>query len=160
MQEDPWNTHNSSNDNSSFRKARRSCLIHTLWHRLLRSFFVKDGQKERNAYGLMITCLSSRAVHIELLEDMSSDAFINALCNLISIRGAMSTIRCDQGTNFVGAFNDLAKKTWRVHWALHILTSSSLSTHHTPAIGEVCGNVSFDLVEQFSEGWGRNMVAG
>mgnify|MGYP001792639325 CR=1 FL=1 len=61
------------------------------------------------AYGLMITCLASRAVHIELLEDMSSDSFINALRNLIAIRGAVSTIRCDQGTNFIGAFNDLAK---------------------------------------------------
>ena len=72
-------------------------------------FIVKDGRKERKAYGLMITCLASRAVHIELLEDMSSDSFINALRNLISLRGAVSTIRCDQGTNFIGAFNDLAK---------------------------------------------------
>lgn len=72
-------------------------------------FIVKDGRKERKTYGLMITCLASRAVHIELLEDMSSDSFINALRNLISIRGAVSTVRCDQGTNFIGAFNDLAK---------------------------------------------------
>lgn len=72
-------------------------------------FIVKNGRKERKAYGLISTCLSSRAVHIELLEDMTSDSFINALCNLIAIRGAVSTIRCDQGTNFIGAFNDLAK---------------------------------------------------
>ncbi|XP_067943139.1 LOW QUALITY PROTEIN: uncharacterized protein [Watersipora subatra] len=73
------------------------------------TFRVKDGRKERKTYGLIITCLSSRAVHIELLEDMTSDSFINALRNLIAIRGAVSTIRCDQGTNFVGAFNDLAR---------------------------------------------------
>ncbi|XP_067940491.1 uncharacterized protein [Watersipora subatra] len=72
-------------------------------------FVAKDGHKKRKAYGLMITYLSSRAVHIELLEYMTSDSFINALRNLISIRGAVSTIRCDQGTNFIGAFNDLAK---------------------------------------------------
>ena len=72
-------------------------------------FKTKDGRKEKKTYGLIVTCMSSRAVHIELLEDMSSDSFINALRNLIAIRGAVSTIRCDQGTNFVGAFNDLAR---------------------------------------------------
>ncbi|XP_067934975.1 uncharacterized protein [Watersipora subatra] len=72
-------------------------------------FITKDGRKERKCHGLIITCMSSRAVHLELLEDMTSDCFINALRNFISIRGAVSSIRCDQGTNFVGAFNDLAK---------------------------------------------------
>ena len=72
-------------------------------------FRVKDGRKEKKAYGLIVTCMSSRAVHLELLEDMTSDSFINALRNLIAIRGAISTIRCDQGTNFIGAFNELAK---------------------------------------------------
>ena len=72
-------------------------------------FVVKDGRREKKAYGLLITCLVSRAVHVELLEDMSSDSFINALRNLIDIRGAVSTISCDQGTNFIGGFNDLAK---------------------------------------------------
>jgi len=72
-------------------------------------FAVKDGRKERKSYGLMITCLSSRAGHIELREDMTSDYFINSLRNFIAIRGLVSTIRYDQCINFVGAFNDLAK---------------------------------------------------
>ena len=38
---------------------------------------------------------------------MSSDSFILALRRFISIRGAVSCIRCDQGTNFVGANNEL-----------------------------------------------------
>lgn len=74
-------------------------------------FTVKNGRKESKAYGLIITCMASRAVHIEQLDDMSSDSFINALRNLIAIRGTVSSIQCDQGTNFVGAFNELAKNT-------------------------------------------------
>ena len=35
--------------------------------------------------------------------DLSSDSFILALRRLISVRGPVSCIRCDQGTNFVGA---------------------------------------------------------
>ncbi|XP_067947249.1 uncharacterized protein [Watersipora subatra] len=76
-------------------------------------FIVKDGRKERKMYGLMVTCLSCRAVHIETLEDMTTDCFINALRNVIAIRGHISTIRCDQGTNFVGAFNELFKNPQR-----------------------------------------------
>ena len=42
-------------------------------------FTVKQGHKEVKRYGLLLTCLCSRAVHIEMLDDMSTDAFINSL---------------------------------------------------------------------------------
>lgn len=69
-------------------------------------FSIKRGRKEYKRYGLIFTCLSSRAVHIEMLEDLSTDAFINALRCFISLRGAVCQLRCDQGTNFVGARNE------------------------------------------------------
>lgn len=69
-------------------------------------FVVKRGRKEYKRYGLIFICLSSQAVHIEMLEDMTTDAFINALRCLISLRGAVSRLYCDQGTNFVGAKNE------------------------------------------------------
>ncbi|XP_049318702.1 uncharacterized protein LOC125780534 [Astyanax mexicanus] len=72
-------------------------------------FYSKQGRKESKRYGLVFTCLSSRAVHIEMLEDLTTDAFINALRCFIAIRGAVRQIRSDQGTNFVGAKNELAK---------------------------------------------------
>ncbi|XP_071505646.1 uncharacterized protein [Diadema antillarum] len=43
--------------------------------------------------------------HIEMLDDMSTDSFINALRCFIAIRGAVRQIS-DQGTNFVGARNE------------------------------------------------------
>lgn len=70
-------------------------------------FLIKRSRKEHKRYGLILTCLSSRAVHIEMLEDLSRDAFINALRCFISLRGAVSQLHCDQGTNFVGAKNEL-----------------------------------------------------
>lgn len=47
--------------------------------------------------------MSSRAIHIEMLDDLTTDAFINALHAFIAIRGNIRQLRCDQGTNFVGA---------------------------------------------------------
>ncbi|XP_051939800.1 uncharacterized protein LOC127612976 [Hippocampus zosterae] len=72
-------------------------------------FHTKQGRKEQKRYGLLFTCLCSRAVHIEMLEDMTTDAFINALRCFVAIRGAVRHIRSDQGTNFVGARNEMAK---------------------------------------------------
>ncbi|XP_032396233.1 uncharacterized protein LOC116704734 [Etheostoma spectabile] len=70
-------------------------------------FHTKQGRKEHKRYGLLFTCLSCRAVHIEMLNDMSTDAFINGLRCFLAVRGAVRQIRCDQGTNFVGAKNEL-----------------------------------------------------
>nr|XP_043899053.1 uncharacterized protein LOC122780247 [Solea senegalensis] len=72
-------------------------------------FYTKQGRKEHKRYGLLFTCLSSRAIHIEMLEDLTTDAFLNALRCFIAIRGAVRQIRSDQGTNFLGAKNELKK---------------------------------------------------
>lgn len=40
---------------------------------------------------------------------MSTDAFINGLRCFIAIRGAVRQIRCDQGSNFIGAKDEFAK---------------------------------------------------
>ena len=69
-------------------------------------FIVKKARKEYKRYGLIFTCLYSRAVHIEMLEDLSTDSFINALRCFISLRGAVRQLHCDQGSNFVGARNE------------------------------------------------------
>ncbi|XP_038150062.1 uncharacterized protein LOC119789301 [Cyprinodon tularosa] len=70
-------------------------------------FLTKQGRKVQKRYGLLFTCLCCRAIHIEMLDDMSTDAFINGLRCFIAIRGAVRDIKCDQGTNFVGARNEL-----------------------------------------------------
>ncbi|XP_055056153.1 uncharacterized protein [Misgurnus anguillicaudatus] len=66
-------------------------------------FYIKEGRKELKRYGLLFTCLCSRAVHIELLDDLSTDAFINSLRAFIVLRGNVRQLQSDQGTNFVGA---------------------------------------------------------
>ncbi|XP_071133064.1 uncharacterized protein [Mytilus edulis] len=58
-------------------------------------------------WAILFTCLVSRAIHIEVIEEMSSASFINAYCRFIAIRGSVQLIRSDRGTNFVGAIQDL-----------------------------------------------------
>ena len=71
-------------------------------------FYIKEGRKELKRWGLIFTCLSSRAIHLETLNSMTTDLFVNALRRLISRRGKVRDLRSDQGTNFVGAKNELA----------------------------------------------------
>ena len=57
----------------------------------------------------MSTCLVSRAVHIEIANSLETDSFLNALRRFIARRGPVREIRCDSGTNFVGAERELRK---------------------------------------------------
>ncbi|XP_048048363.1 uncharacterized protein LOC125269515 [Megalobrama amblycephala] len=66
-------------------------------------FYVKEGRRESKKYRLLFTCMCSRAVHLEVLDDLSTDAFLNALRCFIAIRGNVSQLHSDQGTNFIGA---------------------------------------------------------
>ena len=52
-------------------------------------------------YGLLFTCMASRAVHIETLNSLTTDAFINALRRFLSIRGPVRQLRSDRGTNLL-----------------------------------------------------------
>lgn len=70
-------------------------------------FSVKQGRKVYKRYGLIFTCLSSRAIHVEMIDSLSTDSFINGLRCFIALRGAVRQIRSDQGSNFVGAKNEL-----------------------------------------------------
>lgn len=72
------------------------------WH-------VKEGRKEVKRYGALFTCMASRSIHIEVAHSMETDSFLQALRRFISRRGPIRELRSDQGTNFVGADNELKK---------------------------------------------------
>ena len=73
-------------------------------------WLVREGRKELKRYGILFTCMSCRAVHLETLNSMNTDSFINALRRFIAIRGPVKVLRSDCGTNFVGANNQLKKE--------------------------------------------------
>ena len=50
-------------------------------------FTTKLGRRESKSYGCILTCLTSRAVHIEVFDSMDTSSFINALQRFISRRG-------------------------------------------------------------------------
>ena len=51
--------------------------------------------------------LSVKAVHLELVSNLTTEAFIRALRRFIARRGKPCLIWSDHGTNFVGAVHEL-----------------------------------------------------
>ena len=72
-------------------------------------FLIKEGRKELKRYGCIFTCMASRAVHLERTTKLDTDTLILAVRRFIDRRGEVSSIRTDNGTNFVGAENELKK---------------------------------------------------
>ena len=70
-------------------------------------FFVKSRRSTVKMYGCLFTCLYSRAVHVETCSNLSTDSFLLALRRFVALRGPVVHIRCDRGTNLVGASNEL-----------------------------------------------------
>ena len=70
-------------------------------------WYVKEGRRQLKRYGVLFTCLASRAVHLEVANSLTADSFINAYRRFVGRRGPVRQIRSDQGTNFVGARNEL-----------------------------------------------------
>lgn len=74
-------------------------------------FMLKD-RKDREAkiskcYACLFVCFTIKAVHLELMSDLTKEAFISALRRFTARRGKPSKIFSDNGTNFVGAKSEL-----------------------------------------------------
>ncbi len=70
-------------------------------------FYIREGRSDKKRWGVLFTCLSCRAVHVETANSLSTDSFINAYRRFVGRRGPVRQLRCDRGTNFVGARSEL-----------------------------------------------------
>ncbi|XP_063389660.1 uncharacterized protein LOC134675379 [Cydia fagiglandana] len=67
------------------------------------------GNKTYKGYICVFVCTSTKAVHTELVTELSSDAFLAALRRFVARRGRCNRLVSDQGKNFVGASNVLRR---------------------------------------------------
>ncbi|XP_046145855.1 uncharacterized protein LOC123989198 [Osmia bicornis bicornis] len=74
-------------------------------------FFIKE-RKHRNlnrvkVYVAAFVCLAVKAIHLELVSELTTEAFLAALRRFIARRGFCTDLYSDNGSNFVGANNEL-----------------------------------------------------
>ena len=67
----------------------------------------RRGKPRHKRYRCLFTCMTTRAVHIEMATLLKTDSLLHAYFRMASRRGCRSVVYSDNGTNFTGAVNEL-----------------------------------------------------
>ncbi|XP_071642930.1 uncharacterized protein [Temnothorax longispinosus] len=94
------------------------------------------GHKAYKAFIAVFVCLSSKAVHLDVVSDYTTDAFLAAFRRFTARRGLCEEIYSDCGTNFVGA-DRVLQDMFRASSAdgrriAHSVTSKGVKWHFNP----------------------------
>ncbi|KAJ8708921.1 hypothetical protein PYW07_013525 [Mythimna separata] len=103
------------------------------------------------AYIVLFVCFVTKAVHIELASDMSTNTFLGCLKRFISRRNKPTKIYCDNGACYKGAANVLKE-----------LYDLQASTSHQDTVTEFCNTerISFHFIPSYSPVFGGLWEAG
>ena len=70
---------------------------------------VKNYRSELKRYGCLFTYLATRAIHVEKLNNLEADTFINAFRRFTARRGKPHKVFSDNGLNIVGGEKEMCK---------------------------------------------------
>ena len=106
-------------------------------------FNVRRGRATAKRYGVLFTCLSIRAIHIEVAHSLDKDSFINALRRFIARRGQPLLARSDNGGNFVKGEKELreAVREWNQLKIHEFLLAKGIKWTFNPLAGSHHGGV-------------------
>ncbi|CAG9126253.1 unnamed protein product [Plutella xylostella] len=104
------------------------------------------GAQTVKAYVCIFVCMATRAVNLELVGDLSTEAYLLALKRHISRYSKPNTIFSDNGRNFVGLMNDFTKFLGKC--------SSEIIDYATSQ------NIKFSFIPPFSPNFGGLWEAG
>jgi hypothetical protein len=83
---------------------------------------VRSGRRTEKKYGALFTCLTTRAIHIELAHSLSADAAIMTIRRMAARRGYPTVMFSDNGTNFHGADRELKAAVQELRHDSNLLT--------------------------------------
>ncbi|XP_029055232.2 uncharacterized protein LOC114882514 [Osmia bicornis bicornis] len=76
-------------------------------------FFIKEkkfrNQKKLKCYVVVFVCFATKATHLELATDLTTESCLGALKRFLARRGKPRHIYSDNGTNFIGAKNEIVQ---------------------------------------------------
>lgn len=88
--------------------------------------------REYKAYVAVFICFVVKAVHLEVVTDLTTDAFLTALDRFVARRGLPTDIYTDCGTNFVGAAKVIRNLFDDAYKQNRISTSVQCNWHFNP----------------------------
>ena len=113
-------------------------------------FDVKFMRKTMKRWCCLFTCLTTRAVHAEVVPSLEAETCLTAITRFIARRGKPATIMSDNGTNFVGAAKEMRVciNAWILSDIEMSLAESGNSTLLEHLILEESGNDWFEVVKK------------
>ncbi|XP_052759036.1 uncharacterized protein LOC128202501 [Galleria mellonella] len=114
---------------------------------------VTIGRRREKRWVALFTCLTTRAVHLEIVASLSADAAIMALRRFIARRGCPSKIISDNGTAFVGAANQLAQvfdfaANNKIEWTFICPAAPSMGGSWKRLVRSIKNAISVTLLQQ------------
>ena len=110
---------------------------------------VRHGRKTEKRYGALFTCMTTRAVHIEIAHSLDTDSYLMAMRRMMARRGRPAHIWSDNGTNFVGAERELREGLKRLNTE-HVcdqLSKDGVQWHFNPPSSPHFGGIWERLVQ-------------
>ena len=101
---------------------------------------VKQGRSQVKVWISLFTCMVSRAIHLELVPDLTAKTFMQALTSLSYSKGAPKVIMSDNATNFKKAYK-LLKELHETNLVQKYLATKGITWIFTPAYAPNFGAV-------------------
>lgn len=104
------------------------------------------GHHATKGYICLFVCMATRAIHLEAVTDLTSQAFIAAFRRFVARRGQCKHIWSDNGTNFVGAAKELKQlfekgKDNLAAEVAELLANDGTTWHYIPPKMPTCGGL-------------------
>ncbi|XP_055714212.1 uncharacterized protein LOC129808458 [Phlebotomus papatasi] len=112
-------------------------------------FLIRAGTVRKStttkAYICLFICMATKAIHLELVSDLSTEAFLAALRRFTARRGHCQHMFCDNATNFLGAVEspDGVGKRRKLHQekVTKFMSESGTEFHFIPAYSPTFGGL-------------------
>ena len=104
---------------------------------------VKAARTHLKRYGCLFTCLTTRAVHLEVAHSLTADSFIAAFQRFTSRRGVPEKVFSDNGTNLVKGDKELRKslQEWNESKTGRHMLQREIEWHFNPPSASHMGGV-------------------
>ena len=106
-------------------------------------YVVKRGRTSVKRYGLIFTCMTTRAVHIEVTHGLDTDSFLQAMSRFIARRGRPELIRSDNGGSFIRGEKEIKQgiASWNQDKIHNHLLQNDIQWIFNPPLGSHHGGV-------------------
>ena len=104
---------------------------------------VHRGRSRVKRYGVIFTCMTIRAVHLEVAHSLNTDSFLMALRRFVARRGQVKIIRSDNATNFTSGERELRESinAWNQSKIHDTLLQKNIKWIFNPPSGSHFGGV-------------------